>query len=146
MIKRGANAYQTQQIMTASPVMLVAMLYDKAIQSLKKAMIAIDAGDIQERWIANNRAFEIIQHLQRTLDRERGGEIAANLDTLYGHMLRVLPRVDMKNDQEAARDVIRLLEPLRESWRQAAGSGNAHAIPTVKLPPEPIAQHTAVSA
>ena len=146
MIKRGANAYQTQQIMTASPVMLVAMLYDKAIQSLKKAVIAIDAGDIRERWNANNRAFEIIQHLQRTLDRERGGEIAANLDTLYGHMLRVLPQVDMKNDQEAARNVIRLLEPLRDSWRQAAGNRNALATPMAKPALEPLAQHTVVSA
>lgn len=146
MIKRGANTYQTQQIMTASPVMLVAMLYDKAIHSLKKAVIAIDAGDVQARWDANNRAFEIIQHLQRTLDRERGGDVAANLDALYGHMLRLLPEVNMKNDQKAAKDVIGLLEPLRNSWRQAAANANASAAPVAKSAPNSFAERTVVSA
>ena len=146
MIKRGANTYQTQQIMTASPVMLVAMLYDKAIQSLKKAVIAIDAGDVQARWNASNRAFEIIQHLQRTLDRERGGDVVANLDALYGHMLRFLPEVNMKNDQKAAKDVIGLLEPLRDSWRQAAANANASAAPVAKSAHDSFAERTVVSA
>jgi flagellar secretion chaperone FliS len=146
VIKRGANTYQTQQIMTASPVMLVAMLYDKAIQSLKKAIVAIDVGDIQTRWSANNRAFEIIQHLQRTLDRERGGEVAANLDALYGHMLCLLPQVNMKNDRKAAKDVIELLEPLRDSWRQAATNMNAQTPPLATSAPKSFAERTVVSA
>jgi flagellar protein FliS len=106
--------------MTASPMMLVAMLYDKAIASLSEAIRAVEAGDVQGRWKANHRAFEIVQHLQMTLDRERGGEIARNLDRLYGLILRLLPEVNARNDAAPARQAIALLEPLRDAWRMAA--------------------------
>jgi flagellar protein FliS len=106
--------------MTASPAKLVAMLYDKAVQSLREAIRAIEAGNIQERYNANKRAGDIITHLWTTLDAERGGEIAANLARLYSFMLSRLTFVDVHNDPEPAREVIGLLEPLRESWTQLA--------------------------
>jgi flagellar protein FliS len=106
--------------MTASPAKLVAMLYDKAILSLRETIHAIEKGDIQARFNANKRAGDIITHLWTTLDIERGGEIAANLSRLYSFMLSRLTFVDVRNDPEPAREVIALLEPLRESWNQIA--------------------------
>jgi len=114
------RAYQTQQVMTASPAKLVAMLYDKAILSLREAIRAIETGNIEARFNANKRAGDIITHLWTTLDVEKGGEIAANLSRLYGFMLSRLTFVDVRNDPEPAREVIGLLEPLRESWNQLA--------------------------
>ncbi|HWA44897.1 MAG TPA: flagellar export chaperone FliS, partial [Hypericibacter adhaerens] len=75
-------------------------------------------GDIQARWNANQRASNIIETLWRTLDLEKGGEIAANLDKLYGFMLDRLTQVDLKNDPAPAREVATLLEPLRRSWHE----------------------------
>ena len=72
----GSNSYREQQILTASPARLVAMLYEKAITSLRLAIKAIEDGDIQARWKANARAVEIIEHLSMTLDTDKGGEIA----------------------------------------------------------------------
>ena len=63
MAKTATEKYQTQQIMTASPARLVAMLFEKAISCLNEAIRAIEAGDIQARWKANSRAMEIINHL-----------------------------------------------------------------------------------
>jgi flagellar secretion chaperone FliS len=115
-----SNAYQTQSVMTASPARLVAMLFDRAISSLKEAVRAIEAGEIEARWRANNRAIEIVSHLALTLDMDRGGEVAANLDRLYRFMLERLPRIDVHNDPQTARDMIALLEPLRRSWHDLA--------------------------
>lgn len=115
--------YQTQKIMTASPAMLVFMLYEKAIGCLKEAVNAIQTGEIESRWKANKRAMEIIEHMQMTLDTEAGGEIAANLNGIYGYLLRELPKVDLKNDPAPAERGIKLLEPLCESWRQIADQG-----------------------
>lgn len=123
MNNSAAKTYQTQQIMTASPAKLVAMLFDRAIGSLKEAVEAIERGDIEGRCRANKRATEIVYHLFMTLDLERGGEIAANLKNLYSFALRKLPEVDFKNDVQAAHDVIRLLEPLRRSWQELADQG-----------------------
>jgi flagellar protein FliS len=124
MSQSAASQYQTQQIMTASPAMLVFMLFEKAIGCLKEAIKAIEDNEIEARWRANGRAMEIISHLQLTLDTDKGGEIAANLDRLYSYMLTRLPKVDIRNDSQAAREVIGLLEPLRESWRELAKQGD----------------------
>lgn len=120
MTRRALKTYGTQQVMTASPVELVALLYDKAIVSLREAVQAIEAGDVNGRWRANNKATEIVTHLANTLDHQNGGEVAQNLERLYRYMLDRLFEVDMKNSAEAAADVIGLMEPLRDSWRQLA--------------------------
>ncbi len=136
MTKNASRQYQTQQIMTASPAMLVFMLFDKAISSLNAAVRAIAANDVQERWRNNNRAIEVISHLQMTLNMELGGDVAENLDRLYGFTLRLLSTVDPNNDPKPAEEVIELLEPLRESWRELANQGDKPAREAAKIAAE----------
>lgn len=112
------SKYITQQVMTASPAKLVFMLYDRAILSLREAIKAIEMGDVERRWKANNRAIEIVTHLWATLDTERGGEIAKNLETLLPFISRQLVQVDLKNDPAPAEEAIKLLEPLRDAWKE----------------------------
>jgi flagellar protein FliS len=133
MTDNASRQYQTQQIMTASPAMLVFMLFDKAISSLNATVRAIEANDVQERWRNNKRAIEIVSHLQMTLNMELGGEIAENLNRLYGFMLNLLSTVDPNNDPKPAEDVIKLLKPLRESWRELANQGDKPAREAAKI-------------
>ena len=123
------SKYLTQQVMTASPAKLVSMLYDKVVISLKEAIAAIEAGQIEARWKANARAMEILSHMWATLDTDKGGEIAQNLDQLFSYMLMRLPEVDLRNDPAPAQEVIDLIEPLRKSWQELArketGSGQS---------------------
>lgn len=126
MTYNAAQAYQTQQIMTATPAQLVVMLYERALRALRDAERAIAEGDVQARFDHNKRATDIIAHLCSTLDMERGGEIAANLADLYRFMLDRLRRVDLGNDPQPAREVAGLLEPLLASWRELA-NGNVAA-------------------
>ena len=114
----NANPYQAQEIMTASPVRLVVKLYEHAIMSLRHAIRAIEDNDINARWKANKKAMDIIEHLCQTLNLEKGGEIAENLERLYRFMLRHLLEVDLQNNPTAAKEVIDLLEPLYRSWSQ----------------------------
>lgn len=132
-----AMAYLSQQLAALSPAKRVAMLYDKAIASLREAIQAIEDGDIQRRWNANNLAGQIIETLWATLDLDKGGDIAANLDRLYSFMLRHLSEVDMKNDPKPAQDVIKLLEPLRQSWHELATQDEAKAHAARTAPPVP---------
>lgn len=129
MNEKGYQTYQTQEVMTASPAKLVALLYERAIGSLKAVVRAIEADDIEGRWKANKKAIDIVSHLLMTLDIERGGNIATNLDQLYRFMLTRLTQIDIRNDASIARDVIGLLEPLHESWKQLAAQGT-------EMPPE----------
>jgi len=118
--RTALQVYGTQQVMTSSPVKLIALLYDKAIISLKEAIQAIENGEVEKRWKANNKAIEILTHLTNTLDHANGGEVAGNLDQLYDFMLARLLNVDLKNDPQPAREVIDLLQPLRDAWHQLA--------------------------
>lgn len=121
--------------MSASPARLVVMLYDRAIQSLNEAIKAIADGDIERRWKANKNASEIITHLAMTLNFDEGGQIALNLNDLYRFMLTTLVNVDVRNDAQPARDVIKLIEPLRASWdhlAKSADTGQPAAKPAAK--------------
>ena len=134
MSEKGYQTYQTQEVMTASPAKLVALLYERAIGSLKAVVQAIEAGDIEARWSANKKAIDIVSHLLMTLDIERGGNIAANLDQLYRFMLTRLTQIDIRNDPQIARDVIGLLEPLHDSWKQLAAQGTEMPADAPKIP------------
>lgn len=120
--KKAAATYLTQQVLNASPARLVFMLYERAITSLQEAIAAIDAGQIEARWRANKRATEIVSHMWSTLDQERGGEIAANLNRLFGYMMRRLPEIDTRNDRNTATEMIQLLQPLRDAWRDLSNT------------------------
>ena len=115
--------YLNQQVMTASPAKLVYMLYDRAISSLREAAAAIEAGNIEERWKANKRAIDILEHMWSTLDMEQGAEISDNLNQLLPYMMLRLPDVDIHNDPAPAQEVITLLEPLRDAWKEIALKG-----------------------
>ncbi len=95
---------------------LVVRLYDKAIADLDGAAAAAERGDIVARFQATAAAAEIIAQLQLALDHDIGGEIADNLDRLYGFILTQLPLVNLDNDAALARRLGDLLRPLRQSW------------------------------
>ncbi len=126
MDREASQKYLAQQVMSASPAKLVAMLYERAILLLHDAVGAIEAGDIERRWRANSKATEIVVELWQALDLEAGGEIAENLNRLYGFMMMRLTMVDTENSAQAARDVIGLLEPLRRSWHEIADGEGAN--------------------
>jgi flagellar protein FliS len=112
------NPYAAQSIMTAPPSTLVVKLYDAALLNLRKTIDCIEKGDIHGRWSANRKTLDIIEHLTLTLNQEKGGEIADNLANLYTFIMRQLILIDETNDPRIAENVIELLRPLHESWRQ----------------------------
>lgn len=116
MKNSGAEIYREQDILTASPARLVAKLFEAAITSLRKAIQAIEDKDIEARWNANKRAMEIIYHLLATLDHEKGGEIAENLERVYIFIIRHLVNVDFHNDPAPALEAIDLLHQLHRAW------------------------------
>ena len=118
--QQATHAYRVQQAAELSPIRGVAVLYDRAIESLRLAQHAIDIDDINMRWRANRKACDILIGLSTCLDHKLGGEIAANLSDLYRFMLIHLMRVDVDRDKKAAEDVIGLLKPLAQSWHQLA--------------------------
>jgi flagellar protein FliS len=120
-MKRGVNAYANVGLETgiasASPHKLIVMLYDGALVALLSAKTNIAANNIAAKGTAISKAITIIDNgLRASLDKEAGGEIAANLDALYDYMSRRLLHANLKNDVPAIEEVHRLLSDLREAW------------------------------
>jgi len=120
-------AYQQNEVelsvYSARPVELVVMLYDGAIQSLVQANALIQRGDIQAKAQQIIRATNIISELSGVLDLEQG-EVAQNLDGIYGYARKQLISANLRNDQRKINEVVNLLKELRSAWQELAQRQN----------------------
>ncbi len=97
---------------------LVVMLHDGAIGLLRQADESRGRGDPEGYFRAVGLVVDIIASLRMALDVQNGGEIAEDLDRLYGFMIARLQRAGFLGDGEAMTSVLRLLEPLYHSWQE----------------------------
>lgn len=137
--ERALNVYSALEVETgvtsASPQRLVIMLYDGAIKSVFAAKAAILRGDTAGKGEALSKAIAIIDEgLRASLDQEAGGDIAANLASLYDYMASRLLYANLKNDQGSLDECARLLSELRGAWEQLEQRGRA-AEPLVPVAP-----------
>jgi len=127
MTHNAIAAYQQNEVelsvYSARPVELVVMLYDGAIQSLVQANALIQRGDIQAKAQQIIRATNIISELSGVLDLEQG-EIAQNLDSIYGYARKQLLSANLRNDQRKINEVVHLLKELRSAWQELAQRQN----------------------
>ena len=101
---------------SASPHQLINMLFDGACARLKKAQGCIAHGDIEGRSEAITATVSIVSGLQASLDHERGGDLADNLESLYDYIQRRLFRANSDNDAQALEEVIDLIKTLHDAW------------------------------
>ena len=135
-----------ERLLEASPSRLVVMLYDETLRNLETCIAAIERGDIETRCVSVNCAIEILCHLFLTLDTREGGEIADKLASIYRFVLSRLPRVNPANDAEPAREAIRLLTPMRASWRELDERIEASIAASESLASQPATASVAMGA
>ena len=114
------NRYQETSITTASPEQLVVMMYEGAILSLKQAATQIEMKDLMGKRHSINRATAIIQHLQGTLDKQRGGNIAEDLDRIYTYVLGRILEGSIQLKPAPLHEAVKVLENLLDSWEEIA--------------------------
>ncbi|MFQ1000323.1 flagellar export chaperone FliS [Modestobacter sp. SSW1-42] len=113
--------YMGDTVTTASPQRLLVMLYDRLALDLERAERALEVGD---RSAANEQlqhAQEIVLELQASLrvDIWDGGP---RLAALYTWLLTELMRANVKGSVRVVADCRKIVEPLRDAWREAAAS------------------------
>ncbi|CAH3541488.1 MULTISPECIES: flagellar export chaperone FliS [Enterobacter] len=121
--KSGIQAYAQvgveSAVLSASPHQLVVLLFDGALSAMKKAIILIEQGDIPGKGQAISKAINIISNgLQSGLNHEIGGDLAANLDSLYDYMTRRLLQANLHNDINAINEVVELLNNIADAWKE----------------------------
>src|SRR3569832_2724420 len=76
------------QIEGASPHRLIQMLMEGALDKIRIAKGFMERRKIPGKVQHINWALSILDGLRKSLDMEKGGDIAQNLDSLYDDMLR----------------------------------------------------------
>jgi flagellar secretion chaperone FliS len=114
------GAYLESKVLTASPLELIAMAYEGAIEAVREARVHLSEKRIHERSRAITKAQRLIGTLQTSLDFKQGGELSVQLGRLYDYMQRRLIDANFQQAEPPLVEVENLLETLRESWRQLA--------------------------
>jgi flagellar protein FliS len=100
----------------ADPHTLVQMLFDGAIERLNMAKMHMHQGNIALKGENISRAISIVDGLRTSLDMEKGGEIAENLEALYDYMQRQLLKANIENSEEKIQEVLSLIGEIRAGW------------------------------
>ena len=94
------------------------MLYNGLIKFLRHAKLALHEKKINDAHNYIIRAEDIIEALLSALDYEKGGDIAKNLSMIYDYTYWRLVEANTKKDESIIDEVIEILNPLREAWKE----------------------------
>lgn len=101
----------------ATPHRLVALLFDGYVDALAQARGAMRDGRAEAKGQAIVRAVRIIDEgLRAPLNLDAGGRLAADLHALYGYVAVRLTQANLRNDEAALDECLRLMQPLRDAW------------------------------
>jgi flagellar protein FliS len=110
--------YSSVHVSTVDKGRLLLMLFDGCLKFLKHAKIGLESKDISKfaKYLSKSQA--IISELMLTLDFEKGGEIAKELDTLYDFMLFYLTEANIEKNVSKIQKVIDLLATITSAYRE----------------------------
>lgn len=116
--KQAHNTYQSVQVTTTDRGRLLLMMYEGAIKFLKQSKAGLESNDIAKfcRFLSKGQA--IIAELMNTLDFEKGGSIAKDLDRLYDFMLFYLTEANLHRDPKRITKVIGLIDTIYSAYKE----------------------------
>jgi flagellar protein FliS len=117
--------YLAIRIATASPMELVRILYEGALQSVHDAIRALHSGDILGRGQAINKAIEILAELRVSLRLDVQEQYSNTLAELYSYIQHQLIRAHAEQSEGLLEEAARLLNTLLEGWSGAIEKSGA---------------------
>lgn len=113
----------TFRITQANPTEMVVILYEMLLHYLAEAGTAVGEADVQALHKAVRSARGCLNELIQSLHMEY--EPAPAMMRLYLFCLRRLAIGDVKCQAEPFQEIVRVIEPLRDAYRQIASSNSA---------------------
>jgi flagellar protein FliS len=119
--QRQAGAYRQVHVSTgvdgATPHGLVAMLFDGLMTAIAEARGAMRNRNVAAKGQAISRAVRIVDEgLSAPLNLAEGGKLALDLRDLYSYVALRLTQANLKNDEAALDECVKLIEPVRSAW------------------------------
>lgn len=116
MRNHGYQNYFDNEVLAASPLKLIEILYTAALDSIGAARRHIRNRDIRARTGAINKAVRIVAELSRNLNHEADRVLSRNLAGLYGWIGRLLVEANTKQIEAPLAEAEALLSTLAEAW------------------------------
>ena len=116
---RAVNAYGAAN---GDRLQLILRMMNGAMDRIVTARGHMSRNEVAPKGEAIGKAIGLIDGLRTSLDRERGGDVARNLESLYDYMMRRLVEANLKNDERRLEEVAGLLDEVRSGWEAMARS------------------------
>jgi len=118
--RRSAAQYHKTRILTqvseADPHTLITLLLDGACRRIRLAQAGLQHGDVARKGRAIGEACAILGYLADVLDRQTGGEVAANLGGLYAYVMQRLTEANATNDGQLLAEALELVDTIGSAW------------------------------
>lgn len=115
---RASQAYMQTNVSTTDQGHLLLMLYDGALKFLQQAREKMLEKDYAAKGILISKVIDIVNELSSSLNMERGGELATNLNNLYFLCTARLLEANLKMSVERLDSVSQILSGLRSAYAQ----------------------------
>jgi len=115
-VQQAQRDYLKSRVLSAQPAELVEMLYQIALQSLRKAIGYLKSGDALARAGEISRAQEAVNELMAALDHSVGASFTQTLASLYAYVQQQILKGHAGKSEEALQRAIGILETLQEGW------------------------------
>ena len=117
---RVTAQYLEAEILSRPKEWLVPLVYEHLISALTRARVQIEAGDHEGKSKSLQKASDIVLELLIALDRERGGELADQLASVYTFLAAEIVVVGRSMDTAYLQRLTGIVTELHEAWVQAA--------------------------
>lgn len=139
-VQQAQRDYLESRILSAQPAELIEMLYQIAIQSLKKAMVHLKNGDAMARAAEVSRAQEAVNELMAALDHSVGASFTQTLASLYAYVQQQILKGHAGPSEDALQRAIGILATLQDGWSgvcaELAKSNQPATIPAPEVEPQ----------
>jgi flagellar protein FliS len=125
----GLQSYRTMtaygHLADATPYQVVQLMLDAVLSRVAEASGHLERGETAAKGEKIGKALGIIEALLLGLDKERGGDLAQNLERLYDYAMRTLLKANLENRLDLLKEVSALVREIKLGWDGIA----AHAAP-----------------
>ena len=117
-MNKAAQAYFQTKVSTTDQGQLLIMLYDGALNYLQQARDKMLARDFAGKGILISKVIDIVNELSASLNMDKGGSLAVNLNNLYILCTARLLQANLKMNVESLDSVVHILSGLRGAYAQ----------------------------
>ena len=120
MSKKAINEYNKVGVKSgvdqATPHRMVQMLLEGALTRIAIAKGHMERKELSEQGEELSKAITIVGGLQATLNPEKGGDVASNLDYLYDFIAQGLMAANKDSSIEKLDEVTNVLIEIKSGW------------------------------